>query len=313
MTDTTETAAEANGNRAFVETLRRSKLFREYERVFSAATELPLALRPVEYWQLEHRGKRHENPFCALLAENPKSLAVCLQAHEEMVRHTGDLPSTVTCPFGLTETAVPLRLGGKTIGYLRVGQVLRRSPNRADTAKAGHALRQVGVRFSPQIKQAWEKNPYLPPERYSAIVRLLTFFAEQLSALSNQLLVEQQNLEPPLVARARQYIDRHKTESLTLAGVAAAAGASVFHFSKVFHKSTGLTFTDYVARVRVEGARTKLLNPNVRISEVAYDSGFQSLTQFNRTFRRVFRQSPSQFRAHLHPAKPARAQPRKKK
>jgi AraC-like DNA-binding protein len=42
------------------------------------------------------------------------------------------------------------------------------------------------------------------------------------------------------------------------------------------------------------------LNPSRRISEVAYDVGFQSLTQFNRTFKRVFGQSPTEFRAHLH-------------
>jgi AraC-like DNA-binding protein len=53
-----------------------------------------------------------------------------------------------------------------------------------------------------------------------------------------------------------------------------------------------------------------LLNPNRRISEIAYDVGFQSLTQFNRTFRRIYGQSPSEFRARLHPktaAPPARA------
>jgi ligand-binding sensor protein len=169
---------EANANRELVDSLRRSKLFRDYERVFSEATGLPLALRPLEYWQLSHRGKRHENPFCALLAENPKSLAVCLQAHEEMVRHTGDQPSTITCPFGLTETAVPLKLGTETIGYLRVGQVLRHSPSRGDTVKVNQTLTRIGVRFSPKIRRAWEKNPFLPPERYSAIVRLLSFFAE---------------------------------------------------------------------------------------------------------------------------------------
>jgi AraC-like DNA-binding protein len=303
---------ETNANRELVDALRRSKLFRDYERVFGEATGLPLALRPLEFWQLAHHGKRHENPFCALLAEDPKSLAVCLQAHEEMVRHTGVLPSTVTCPFGLTETAVPLQLGDKTIGYLRVGQVLRGSPNRSDTLKVGRKLTRIGARFTAPIRRAWEKNPCLPPERYGAIVRLLSFFAEQLSALSNQLLVEQQNEEPLLVAKARSYIDQHKTEQISLAGVAAAAGASIFHFSKVFHKSTGLTFTDYVARVRVEGARTQLLNPNARINEVAFDSGFQSITQFNRTFKRVFGHSPSQFRARLHPTKRARPVPRKK-
>ena len=84
---------------------------------------------------------------------------------------------------------------------------------------------------------------------------------------------------------------------MTLSAVAAAAGASVFHFCKVFHAATGLKFTDYVARARVEDARQRLLNPNMRISEVAYEVGFQSLTQFNRTFKRVFGQSPSEFRA----------------
>jgi len=87
--------------------------------------------------------------------------------------------------------------------------------------------------------------------------------------------------------------------------VAKASGASVFHFCKVFHKATGLTFTDYVARVRLEDARTRLLNPNLRVSETAYDVGFQSLTQFNRIFKRVFGQSPSEFRARLSSRKRA--------
>ena len=84
-----------------------------------------------------------------------------------------------------------------------------------------------------------------------------------------------------------------------MADVAKASGASVFHFCKVFKKTTGLTFTDYVARVRLEDAKAELLNPNRRISEIAYDVGFQSLTQFNRVFKRIFGQSPTQFRAHL--------------
>ena len=299
MTTPSSDADGSKANRELIDTLRRSKLFRNYEQVFSEATGLPLALRPGDYWQLEHQGKKNENPFCALLAERPATLAVCLQAHEEMIRHTGDLPRTVTCPFGLTETAVPIKLGQRTIGYLRIGQVLRHTPAKSDTAKVSRELARNGVRFTNEIHRAWKKNPFIPPEKYNAIVRLLTFFADQLSALSNQLVTEKNNAEPPLVLKAREYIDKHKSEELSLTDVAKAAGASVFHFCKVFHKATGLKFTDYVARVRLEDARTRLLNPNLRVSEIAYDVGFQSLTQFNRTFKRVFGQSPSDFRARL--------------
>lgn len=260
---------------------------------------MPLALRPLEYWQLAHHGKKNENHFCALLAEHPQTLAVCLEAHEEMIRRTGTLPHTVTCPFGLTETAVPVKLGETTIGFLRVGQVLRRAPSRADTKKVAAAITDRGVPFSNDIREAWEQNPLIPPDKYDGIVRLLTFFADQLCALCNQLVIEQRNVEPLMVTKARQYIDKHKADELTLSAVANAAGASVFHFCKVFHGATGLKFTDYVARARVEDARERLLNPNMRISEVAYEVGFQSLTQFNRTFKRVFGQSPTDFRSGL--------------
>ena len=285
--------------------LRRSRLFRDYENIFTKATGLPLTLRPLEFWQLAHHGKKQENPFCALLAENPATLSVCLQAHQNMIDHTGLLPHTVTCPFGLTETAVPVKLGEQTIGYLRIGQVLRDMPAKTDTTKVSRELERCGVRFGGEIRKAWERNPLIPSEKYNATVRLLAFFADQLSALSNQLLTEKNNSEPPLVLKAREYIDKHKNEELSLADVAKTAGASVFHFCKVFHKATGLTFTDYVARIRLEDARTRLLNPNLRVSEIAYDVGFQSLTQFNRTFKRVFGQSPSEFRARLSSRKRA--------
>jgi AraC-like DNA-binding protein/ligand-binding sensor protein len=305
MSATAPNATDGTKNKQLIDMLLRSRLFRDYEGVFTKATGLPLALRPRDYWRLEHQGKKNENPFCALLAEHPATLAVCLQAHEEMIRHTGELPRTVTCPFGLTETAVPVKLGAETIGYLRIGQVLRHTPAKSDTTKVGRELARHGVRFTSEIHKAWDKNPLIPPEKYNAIVRLLTFFAEQLSALINQMVLEQRNAEPPLVQKAREYIDKHKTEPLALSAVAKAAGASVFYFCKVFRKTTGLKFTDYVARVRLEEAKTQLLNPNRRISEVAYDVGFQSLTQFNRVFKRVFRQSPTEFREHLATGKSA--------
>jgi AraC-like DNA-binding protein/ligand-binding sensor protein len=288
-----------NANRELIGTLLRSRLFRDYEKVFSTATGLALALRPLEYWQLEHHQKTNENRFCAVLAERPATLAVCLQSHAEIIRHTGITPHTETCPFGLTETAVPVLLGQETIGFLRIGQVLRRSAIQSDKVRAAAKLTECGVPFSGGIRKAWETTPIIPRDKYGAIVRLLTFFAEQLSALLNQIVLENQNSEPPLVQRAREYIEKHKMEALSLAEVAKASGASVFHFCKIFKKTTGLTFTDYVGRLRLEDAKTQLLNPSRRVSEIAYDVGFQSLTQFNRTFKRTFGQSPTEFRAHL--------------
>lgn len=305
MTDAALPSSSNQANKQLIGTLLRSSLFRDYQDVFSKATGLALALRPLEYWQLEHHQKTNENRFCALLAERPATLAVCLQSHADIIRHTGTKPCTETCPFGLTETAVPVRLGDKTIGFLRIGQVLRRSAIQSDKTRAVRKLAECGVPFTGGIRKAWEATAIIPQEKYGAIVGLLTFFAGQLSALSNQVMLEKEKAEPLMVQKAREFIAKNRTQSLSLTDVARASGASLFHFCKVFKKTTGLHFTDYVARVRLEDAKAELLNPNRRISEIAYDVGFQSLTQFNRVFKRIFGQSPTQFRAHLSSGKRA--------
>lgn len=81
--------------------------------------------------------------------------------------------------------------------------------------------------------------------------------------------------------------------------MAKAVNTSTFYFCKLFKKETGLNFTEYLSRVRIEKAKNLLLNPNLRISEVAFDVGFQSLTHFNRIFRRIAGESPTQYREKL--------------
>jgi AraC-like DNA-binding protein len=78
--------------------------------------------------------------------------------------------------------------------------------------------------------------------------------------------------------------------------VAQEVNRSPSYFCKTFKDSTGLTFTDYLARTRVEAVKQMLLNPNMRVSEAAYAAGFQSLSQFNRTFRRIEGRSPIAWR-----------------
>ena len=58
-----------------LETLTDSKIYQDYERAFSSATGLPLTLRSVEVWQPAHRGKKHENRFCLLMAQHSRSCA----------------------------------------------------------------------------------------------------------------------------------------------------------------------------------------------------------------------------------------------
>jgi AraC-like DNA-binding protein/ligand-binding sensor protein len=282
-----------------IDALRRSKLYRDYERTFSEATGLPLALRPAKFFGLPFHGKKNENQFCAFLADHKSSCSLCLQTQSRIAEFAGKYPRSIQCPFGLTETAVPILLGQRVIGFLCTGQVFTREPNLGNsTLKRKRVLRKTPA---PEQKafRLWKQTPSVETAKYKAMVRLLIFFAKQLSELSNQLLIEQKCREPEVVTRARRFIAENKQDRLPLSSVAKACGASMFHFCKLFHQATGLKFSDYVARSRIEAARVLLCDRRRRMSEVAYEAGFQSMTAFHRAFRRIVGQSPTEYRTHL--------------
>ena len=93
--------------------------------------------------------------------------------------------------------------------------------------------------------------------------------------------------------------ERDDIEKLRRILVAARPGMSATYFSGKFKEATGINFVDYLARTRVEKARLFFLDSTRRVSEVAFEVGFQSLSQFNRTFKKVVGESPSAYRAKL--------------
>lgn len=285
-----------------VSTLTNSRIYQDYERAFSETTGLPVSFRPVESWQLPHRGKRHENPFCAIMSEKSRSCAACLRLHQELSDSAFDEAKTINCELGLCDTAVPVRLGDHPIGFLQTGQVFRKKPTEAQFTKMAKQVAEWGLEIEDErLRQAYFDTKVLSPKQHDAVVQLLTIFAQHMSMVSNQLLVQKDNSEPPAIARARQFIQDNQAEDLSLGDVAKAVNMSTFYFCKMFKKATGLNFTDYVSRVRIEKAKNLLLNPNLRISEIAYEVGFQSLTHFNRVFKRIMGQSPTEFRGQLTP------------
>jgi len=292
-----------NGNghgRALVEALAGSKIYQEYERAFSQATGLPVALRPVESWQLPLHGKRKENPFCGLMAQKSRACGACLQVQERLSERAAQEPESVTCPAGMCDTAVPVRLGGRLIGFLQTGQIFRKKPTQAQFERTAKLAAKWGVQADREkLKAAYFSTPIVPGKQHESIVKLLSIFAQHLAMLSNQVVVQQEHAEPPVITRAKEYIHEHQTEELCLSQVAKAVNTSTFYFCKMFKKVTGINFTDYLSRVRIEKSKNLLLNPNLRVSEIAFEVGFQSLTHFNRVFKKILGQSPTEYRAQL--------------
>ena len=290
----------AASDKQLIEQLSRTALYRDYERAFNATTGMPLTLRPVEQWNMALHGKANENPFCALMARTNGSCAACLEVQDKLTRDPTEQPRTATCFAGLHDAAIPVRVGERLIGFLQTGQILLDAPQKERFERTAKQLVRWGLDVDlGRAEEAYFHTKVLSKEQYASVLRLLTIFGQHLSLLSNQLTTQADHAEPANVTRAREFIAQNQDRDVSLQEVAKAVNTSTFYFCKVFKKATGLTFTDYLSRVRIEKAKNLLLNPNLRVSEIAYEVGFQSLTHFNRVFRKLTGVSPSRYREKL--------------
>lgn len=255
-------------------------------------------IRPVENWSLPFRQKAGENQWCALMSQHSETCAECLRMQARLSDNPSSRPVTRSCAFGLFEIAVPVVVGQTKVALLVTGQAMHRNPTEKLFQRALKSASRCRSREEEVVmRQAFFSTPVVPLNKSNAIMVLLAEFADHLSLRANQLSLLKKRTELPAMSRARRYILEHLGEHLSLGTVAKQVNVSKFYFCKLFKKATDLTFTDFVNRARIERAKSLLLNPHLRISEVAFQAGFQSLTHFNRAFKKVQCQSPTLYRA----------------
>jgi AraC family transcriptional regulator len=97
--------------------------------------------------------------------------------------------------------------------------------------------------------------------------------------------------------RLCDYIDIHCQQDLSLALLSRIAGFSKYHFHRQFTAYAGLSVHRYIQRVRLKRASYQLVfHPEISITEIALEAQFENSESFSRAFKKMFGQTPSQFR-----------------
>lgn len=282
--------------------LTESPSFAEYEAAFRSATSLPMRLvsaDPNTFAINEHRD--NQSSFCEMI--NPcgeSACAACVKVNKDLMKKsTVSGPSSCNCFAGLKATSIPVYAGTMVVGYLKTGQVFHAPPTEDDFVRALEQISESRSFSKAQIEtlhKAYFETISVSPERYQSMVVLLEHFARELSAQSEKLAIAANEQEPAPISRARKHIHSQLDEAISLPQVARIAGMSESHFCRQFKLATGMTLTEYVNYTRILWAKNELLKPSARISEIAFQVGFQSLSQFNRCFAKFHGGSPSQYR-----------------
>ena len=103
------------------------------------------------------------------------------------------------------------------------------------------------------------------------------------------------------IGKAVKYLKDNYATRVSLEEVANVAGVSRYHFTRVFKKVMGISFTYYLNYLRVKKAEEALSSPEANISEVAFSVGFNSLRQFERAFKGSLGRTAAEYRKDKYP------------
>lgn len=99
------------------------------------------------------------------------------------------------------------------------------------------------------------------------------------------------------IARAVTYIkENFSDQNLSLDTVSNAVFMSRYHFSRKFREETGRRFIDFVIMLRMTEARKLLIETNWTVTTIAAEVGYRDLSNFERSFKKLFGTQPSQYR-----------------
>jgi len=275
--------------------IKETDVFREYEQAYAEVTKLPLVLRSKNADDLIPEGVENEHEFCAFMRKHNDSCRTCMHLgaqhpdHQEVLRHV--------CFAGVNVAAVPIRVNKEVIGYLQTGEVLLEKPTAEKLDEATEQLLKWGIKLdNKDMEMLLEGGPILSPKQYEAVLKMLEIFARHISELAARISVIPEMSEPDAIRRSREYIRKNSDDRISLDQVASVANMSASHFCRVFKKATDMNFSEYVARVRVEKAKKMLLESNYTMTHIAFDTGFNSVTDFNRTFKKITGETPTGYR-----------------
>lgn len=101
------------------------------------------------------------------------------------------------------------------------------------------------------------------------------------------------------IAEVQQYVEKHYREPITLATAADLIHVNSFYFSSLFKKKTGQNFKDYVNSVRLRQAVALLLSSDLKLYEIAEQTGFRDVRSLNDVFSKTYGETPAAYRKRI--------------
>ncbi|ARV60804.1 AraC family transcriptional regulator [Nostocales cyanobacterium HT-58-2] len=164
------------------------------------------------------------------------------------------------------------------------------------SAAADPLIQQIGLALQAELESdGIGSRIYIEALTTTLCIHLLKHY----SVSSAKMITHSEGLSDLKLRQATEYINQNLEKDLGLAEIATAVGMSMYHFSRLFKKSTGYSPHQYVMNCRIERAKRLLTKTEEAIDQICQQVGFQSQSHFTNVFRKLIGITPNAYRKQV--------------
>ncbi|MGL1892420.1 MAG: AraC family transcriptional regulator [Spirochaetaceae bacterium] len=135
---------------------------------------------------------------------------------------------------------------------------------------------------------------YMCMSELHSLIALLLQEVEYTQGTDTEINTKIESIER--MSKLIEYINLHHEEDIALADLAELVNLSTFYVSHLIKENTGLSFRQNLSQIRTHHAISLMLNTNMKLVDIALESGFSDIKYFNRSFKKLYGETPSQLR-----------------
>ena len=239
---------------------------------------------------------RHSMDFCTMAKSTQKGFAVCVHckncANHKAIRTQQAFAGL--CAFGLYEAVKPVVINGKTVCIIYLGNIVTdRVQTLEQLRKACEKTQSPAQKMEQELEKceitADTTKVMLLCELLDSYIRLLyDRYPDTISAEEKDCHWAVNSL--------KRYVDDNFNHNLTLKSVCRLYFVNEKYAGKLFKEQMGMSFHEYMNKIRLEKAARDLTRGKERIIDIALRCGFNNVTYFNRRFQNYFGMSPREYR-----------------
>jgi AraC-like DNA-binding protein len=241
---------------------------------------------------IDFKSAIHSKRYCDIAKSSDKGYRLCLfcktvsngRAISEKRAFCGH------CPYGIFEACVPIIIDRITAAIVYVGNAI--TDIETTKERLGRTCRYTGIDQSELLEELKNCEHICDYNELLDIGNIVSDYVKMLCKSE----IRKEKSEHWLVLAAKRHAEEEYSRNPTLMQLAAMYHKNEKYLGRLFLKEVGISFNQYALSIKLKKAEVLILETNAKIIDIAFDCGFNTVSYFNRAFKKEYKMSPSEYR-----------------